>query len=347
MGKYSIDAFEQYPLQKIRPRVTAMVDSACRLMTLSWRAMEPENGELLMPPGLGEERTILRLELDKSADAADACGFIRRMGRCYQGGKGLAGVALAAGGFSGAPLLQIAQAYARGFENTFLLAEPGTALMAACCAQHIKTGLWLDLNRGILNLRRAVAEGGHQKIWREAPVYVYAGRSLTADELDAAIRWHSSGSDHSAPIGPMMTLRRMMFPQGLTTGGPMPLRLWWQNMGTAPFYGKMQLRLELRSGSERFEIDADCELDCPGMGDSTMNLTAKLPQVPCGSYELWCGLAGGEDLLHLAMEGEEDGGLYRVGDVNLDGDARPYLATMWEDQYADGYYPLEDPAQPE
>ena len=47
------------------------------------------------------------------------------------------------------------------------------------------------------------------------------------------------------------------------------------------------------------------------------------------------------------MEAQEDDGLYRVGDVTLDDASRPYLATMWEEQYADGYYPLEDPAQPE
>ena len=83
------------------------------------------------------------------------------------------------------------------------------------------------------------------------------------------------------------------------------------------------------------------------MGDSTMNLLAKLPQVPCGTYELWIGLKAGEKSLPLAMEAQEDGGLYRVGDVTLDEASRPYLATMWEEQYADGYYPLEDPAQPE
>ena len=85
----------------------------------------------------------------------------------------------------------------------------------------------------------------------------------------------------------------------------------------------------------------------PGLGDSTMNLTAKLPEVPCGTYELWCGLKAGEKYLPLAMHAAENGGMYCVGQVTLDEMVRPYLATMWEEQYADGYYPLEDPAQPE
>ena len=347
MGKYSIDAFEQYSLQKIRPRMTAMPLSHYRLLTLSWAELEGEKGHMMPPDEIGAGNVILRLALDRAGDTADACGFIRRMGRCYQGGSAFGGVVMSAGSGSGAELLQLAQAYAQGFENTFLLAEPGTALMEACCAQHIRTGLWLDLNRGILNLRRAVAEGGHQKNWRDMPVYVSAGRPLAEEELDAAIRWHAVGADRPAPLGSRMTLRRMMFPQGLTTGGLMPLRLWWQNMGTAPFYEQIQLYLELRRGGERFAIDAPGFLDHPGMGDSTMNLTAKLPRVSCGSYELWCGLKSADKFLTLAMEADEDSGMYRVGEVTLDDAPRPYLATMWEEQYADGYYPLEDPAQPE
>ena len=347
MGKYSIDAFEIYPLRKIRPRVTPMTSSAYRLLTLSWAELEGEKGHLLPPDVIGMEKVILKLQLDRPGDTADACGFIRRMGCCYQGGRGFAGVVMSAGPCFSAELIQLAQAYAQGFESTCLLAEPGTALMAVCCAQQIKTGLWLDLNRGILNLRRAVAEGGHQKNWRAMPVYVYAGRSMTEEELDASVRWHSSGADHPAPIGPMMALRRMMFPEGLTTGGVMPLRLWWQNIGTAPIYENVQLQLELHSGDARYEIVAPGMLEHPGVGDSTMNLLAKLPEVPCGSYELWCGLKTGEKFLSLAIDAEQDDGMYRVGDVNLDEVSRPYLATMWEEQYADGYYPLEDPAQPE
>ena len=40
-------------------------------------------------------------------------------------------------------------------------------------------------------------------------------------------------------------------------------------------------------------------------------------------------------------------GLYAIGTVHLDHTSRPYLRTMWQEQYADGYYPLEDPAEPE
>lgn len=347
MGKYSLDAFEQYPLVKIRPKVTQMAASGYRLVSLSWADLETEDGRLLSPCEIGEGTVILQLHLDRSGDVADACGFVRRMGSYHQGGKALAGVVLSGGTYDSVDLDQLLQAYVQGFESTHLLAEPGTALMEACGRQKIRTGLWLDLNRGILNLRRAIAEGNLQKIWREAPVYLYAGRDMTEEELDAAIRWHASGADQAVPVGPQMTLRRMMFPEGLTSGGPMPLRLWWQNIGTAPIYDTLEVKLELRSGDGSCSVVISDRLERPGVGDSTLNFTAKLPTVACGKYGLWCGLKAGETFLPLAMEAEENAGMYCVGTIVLDDQSRPYLETMWEEQYADGYYPLEDPAQPE
>lgn len=347
MGKYSIDAFEQYPLVKIRPKVTQMTASSYRLVALSWAQLEPEDGRLQSPETIGDGTVILQLNLDRPGDAAEAYGFVRRMGSFYQGGKDLAGVVLSAGNYTSVALGQLVQAYAQGFESTCLLAEPGTELMAACCKQQVKTGLWLDLNRGILNLRRAIAEGNLQKTWRDAPVYLYANADLTKEQLDAAIRWHASGVNVTAPVGPFMTLRRMMFPEGLISGGLMPLRLWWQNIGTAPIYEKVEVKLELRSKDACYAIPVPDVLEMPDIGDSTLNLTAQLPEIACGSYGLWCGLKVRQRFLPLAMGAAEDGGMYHVGNVTLDAESRPYLATMWEEQYADGYYPLEDPAQPD
>lgn len=345
MGKYSIDAFEVHPLVKLRPVTTKPGEISFQLLEL--HQAELEKGELLAPPAVAGEKVILLLHLDEKSDLADACGFIRRMGSCYEGGKGFAAVVMAMGHFDGVACEQLVQAYAQGFDATFLLAEPGNGVAQICRRMGVSFGLWLELDRGILPLRRSIGQENLARIWEKCPVYLYAGRNLTEEELDAARRWHISGADVSLTCGGWMTLRRMMFPKGLTTGGVMPLRLWWQNIGTAPIYENVQLQLELRYGENRYEIEAPATVDRPGVGDSTMNLLAKLPVVPCGTYELWSSLKAGEKFLPLAMEAQEDKGMYHVGQVNLDDVSRPYLATMWEEQYADGYYPLEDPAQPE
>ena len=345
MGKYSIDAFEVHPLVKLRPVTTKPGATSFRLLEL--RQAELEKVELLAPPAVVGDQVILLLHLDEKRDLSDACGFIRRMGSCYNGGKGFAAVVMAMGAFDGVAREQLVKAYAQGFDETSLLAEPGTGVAEICRRMGVPFGLWLELDRGILPLRRSIGQENLARIWENYPVYLRAGRELTEEALDAARRWHISGADVALPYGGWMTLRRMMFPKGLTAGGFMPLRLWWQNIGTAPIYETVQLQMELRCVDKRYEIEVPAILECPGVGDSTMNLLAELPEVPCGTYELWIGLKAGEKSLPLAMEAQEDKGMYHVGQVALDDVSRPYLATMWEEQYADGYYPLEDPAQPE
>lgn len=345
MGKYSLDAFEVHPLQKLRPVMTAPEANCYRLLELHQAELEPESGRLLTPPPVGEGQVILRLHRDETKDMDDLCGFIRRMGCCLDGGNMLAGVVLTDGGLSGPQLDQLVLAYRQGFEKTFLLAQPGTALMDACRRAGVKAGLWLELDRGMIPLRRSIGQGNLARNWETAPVYVYAEGNLTEAQLDAARRWHSSGANGPAVLGPRMTLRRMMFPRELTAGGPIPLRLWWQNLGTAPFYRDVEICLELRRDGVCYPISLPEKTLRPGLGDTTFNVTAALPKVT-GSFELWCGLRCG-DMLRLAMDAPCEKGMYRIGQVALDEKIRPYLATMWEETYADGYYPLEDPAQPE
>lgn len=346
MGKYSLDAFEVYPLVKLRPVVADAEPNAYQLLELYQSELEPETGDLLMPPRVEADNVILRLNFAENTDIADACGFIRRMGFCYEGGKLLAGVVMTESGFSGVEQNQLVQAYRQGFEDTDLLAEPGTVLAENCIRAGVKFGLWLTLDRGILNLRRRIGQNRLARNWENCPVYIWVGREMTAEELDAARRWHASSADVPAILGPRMTLRRMMFPRDLTSGGPMPLRMWWQNMGNAPVYRDVEICLELCGAEERFPVLLPNAGFRPGVGDSTVNVTAVLPEIQ-GTFTLRCGLRSRGKMLKLAIEAPEEEGMYTLGQVTLDDTARPYLATMWEETYADGYYPLEDPAQPE
>jgi len=275
----------------------------------------------------------------------DVCGFIRRMGRCLEGGRDLAGVVLPEGDFSGTDRDRLVMAFRQAFSETFLLVRPGTAMPDACRRAGVNAGLWLEPDRGIIPLRRSIGEGNLARNWEKAPVYLYAEHDLTGAELDAARRWHTSGANVRAVLGPRMTLRRMMFPRDLTAGGPMPLRLWWQNLGTAPFYRDVEICLELRREGERHPVSLPEKTMRPGLGDTTHNVTAVLPNAE-GEFELWCGLRCG-GMLRLSMEAPCEAGMYRIGSITLDTLPRPYLEKLWEETYADGYYPLEDPAQPE
>ena len=346
MGKYSLDAFEVHPLVKLRPVMTEPEADAYQLLELFQSELEQKTGELLAPPPVGKGKVILRLHPAQSADAADVCGFIRRMGFCYEGGKLLSGVVMAAGAVAGTALDQLVQAYCQGFENTYLLAEPGTALAESCRRAGVRFGLWLPLERGVLPLRRSIGQGNLARNWEKCPVYIRSGREMTEEELDAARRWHADGADVPAVLGARMTLRRLMFPRDLTAGGLLPLRMWWQNLGTAPLYRDAEICLDLYDGKEQFPVQLPQAWFRPGVGDSTFNVTAQLPDIR-GTFALRCGLRGGNEMLKLAMEAPEADGMYTVGQITLDDIARPHLAVMWEETYADGYYPLEDPAQPE
>lgn len=345
MGKFSLDAFEVHPLVKLRPSVVDPEHSCYRLLELSRWELEPESG-MLQPPEIGDGQILLRLQWNTEDDISDVCGFIRRMGSCYAGGKKLEGVVLTSGAFAGSALEQLMRAYRQGFESTFLLAQPGTEVMDICRREGIPAGLWLPLSERILNLRRCIAQSHLAQNWENYPVYIYSDKELSAQELEAGRRWHCSGANVMAPLGAQMTLRRMMFPRDLTTGGVMPLRMWWQNVGTAPVYEEVRVRLVLKNGEEQYTATVPGTMR-PGLGDTTFNTTALLPKIPCGTYKLWVGLETDRGVLPLAMDAPMNNGLYRIGEIALDDISRPYLDTIWEDQYADGYYPLEDPAQPE
>lgn len=345
MGKFSLDAFEVHPLVKLRPSVVDPEHSCYRLLELSRWELEPESG-MLQPPEIGDGQILLRLQWNTEDDISDVCGFIRRMGSCYAGGKKLEGVVLTSGAFAGSALEQLMRAYRQGFESTFLLAQPGTEVMDICRREGIPAGLWLPLSERILNLRRCIAQSHLAQNWENYPVYIYSDKELSAQELEAGRRWHCSGANVMAPLGAQMTLRRMMFPRDLTTGGVIPLRMWWQNVGTAPVYEEVRVRLVLKNGEEQYTATVPGTMR-PGLGDTTFNTTALLPKIPCGTYKLWVGLETDRGVLPLAMDAPMNNGLYRIGEIALDDISRPYLDTIWEDQYADGYYPLEDPAQPE
>ena len=346
MGKYSLDAFEQYPLVKLRPAMAPSGESCFRIVELDQSRLEPEPGTLLSPEAVNGPGTVLVLKLREGADLSDACGFVRRIGFCWDGGRDLDGVLVASGGFSGWKLRELVKAYRQGFSDTFLLAEPGTETLEACRSVQVPFGLWLPLERGVLPLRRDIARENLARNWETYPVYAYVGGAWTEEALDAARRWHCSGAEVPAVLGPRMTLRRLMFPRDLTAGGIMPLRMWWQNLGTAPMYRIGEICLELRKDGERFPVLLPDAAIRPGMGDTTFNANAQLPDVT-GSFTLWCGLRSCGTMLPLSMEGRQEDGMYEIGRVTLDRVPRPYLAKLWEETYADGYYPLEDPAQPE
>ena len=245
-------------------------------------------------------------------------------------------------GFPEAALPAIAKAYLQGFPGIPLLSAPDDPLMAYLP----DAGLWLEPDWGILPLRLAIARNRLERRWRQHPVYARTASPLTEEVRQALARWHCTACNMPGPWGPQMTLRRLMFPRDLTAGAEAPFRMWWQNLGTAPLYGPANALLFLEKNGRLFPLTGNMPVECH-LGDTTCNPLLTLPELPDGEYALLCALEFGGKRLPLSMKVPNRDGLYSIGAVHLDHIPRPYLRTMWQAQYADGYYPLEDPAAPE
>lgn len=327
MGKYALDAFEAHPLTKLRPPMAAPGSSSFTLVSAPAEIQ-------------GDSPALLRPALPDSLETA--CALLARMAETLPHSPKPIAVAATGRSFPEEALPRLAQAYIQSFPGMALLAAPDDPLMP-----HLpEAGLWLEADRGILPLRLAIARNHLERRWRQHPVYAWTEQPLTEEVLQALTRWHCTACNLPGPFGPQMTLRRLMFPRALTAGAQAPFRMWWQNLGTAPIYGPAAALLVLEKDGTRFPLDGDAPIECR-LGDATCNPTLTLPDLPDGEYPLLCALEADGRRLPLSMEVPSKDGLYTVGTVRLDHTPRPYLQTMWQAQYADGYYPLEDPAAPE
>lgn len=327
MGKYSLDAFETHPLVKLRPPMAAPGDTSFTLIS------SPADAR-------GNGPFVLRPELPGGPDAA--CAALAQMACIHSGNVRPDAVVASGCGFPEAALPAIAKAYLQGFPGIPLLSAPDDPLMAYLP----DAGLWLEPDWGILPLRLAIARNRLERRWRQHPVYARTASPLTEEVRQALARWHCTACNMPGPWGPQMALRRMMFPRDLTAGAEAPFRMWWQNLGTAPLYGPAKALLFLEKNGRLFPLTGNMPVECH-LGDTTCNPLLTLPELPDGEYALLCALEFGGKRLPLSMKVPNRDGLYSIGAVHLDHIPRPYLRTMWQAQYADGYYPLEDPAAPE
>lgn len=325
MGKYSLDAFERYPLTKLRPKTPPPDTQYTPIASLVCPAL-PDR----FAPG-----TLLRLTW---SETQPDLAYLRSLSRLCPPER-------AAGIILDGAAVENPAALCRDLLSCFpgipFFAPPGSSLRP-----DVPCGLFLDLSQGILPLRLAVARHHLEESWREIPVCVSAAEPLTSEVQEALTRWHCSFCSAPAIVGPRLTLRRLMFPRDLTANAPAPFRMWWQNLGPAPLYTPALPRLALEYQGRPVPLGGG-EPMAVSLGDAVCNPMLTLPDLPDGEYPLLCALEVNGQKQRLCMDAARADGFYTVGTIHLDHTPRPYLQTMWLDQYADGYYPLEDPAAPE
>lgn len=230
-----------------------------------------------------------------------------------------------------------------------LVSPADTSRVKELRAQGLPFALLLQPDRdGFLNTAQALAGNGLQKHWQAHPVYARLVKAPDAHQAQQLRDWHVRACNQPAGLGLDLRLRRLACPRALSSSGALPLRLWLANMGAAPVYGahRVLLRLSGEAGSAELTLGAPMEL-LRKVGDIVYNEIVRLPALPAGDYTLLLGFAGPNGgFLALNTDAPARDGLYALGEIRLDSTPRPELFTLWDSWYPDGYYPLEDPAQP-
>lgn len=354
-GKYSLEAYRRYPEARVCPPLSAAKPAQLAIAEVSWRKAEAKRGEYAFDiPKVQSGHTLLNVNLEapdwaREGQAGLAASFVRRLGKETNGGAAFSGVLL-----NRTPLWaedtckELARAFADAFDNSFLIVSPKDGLAEILKAEDIPFGLVLNLSGGILPLRTQLAQGGLQRVWQKCPVFVKGAAPEGAQEAEKVVRgWHAAAAEGKETDGCRVALRRLTFPAQVSAGGALPLRLWWQNMGTSPLYGKSTVRLRLSGGGITKEIAVHDEKETRIPGDAVHNEIIQLPQMPAGEYTLQCAVfCEHKGFLPLANDVPGENGWYTMATITLDDVKRPEAYEAWNGYYPEGYYPLEDPKLP-
>lgn len=343
MGKYSLDHYERYKTIKIRPEESAQEPHNLRCGEFTSVSCKL-SGEI---PALSGGTTLLRVIDDMPNGAlplkADA---LSRLGAARADDPGFIGITFATSEPEPCLRLLLAEACDAFRPHRLFVSVIEAALIRQLMADGLPFGLLADIERHPYDVCEAFAEGGLQKLWQRVPVLVCGA----TDEYAAyARRWHAlAGEGVGGGLGWRIALRRLTYPMAVCSGGYAPLRFWWANSGSSPCYEQLTPCLRLRVGERLVPLMLHDNSSRFEVGDRTYNEIIRLPELPQGVWPLECALTDAAGLsVALAQAGRLPDGWYDVGAMTIDGKPHPELADAWDDYYPEGYYPLEDPAQPE
>ncbi|AUX25651.1 uncharacterized protein SOCEGT47_062000 [Sorangium cellulosum] len=192
-----------------------------------------------------------------------------------------------------------------------------------------------------------VARPAVREAWRRRPVSLetcgVVGDWLAAGWdidyiLEQALAWHASTinvkssaippewkgkfDDFARRLGYRLVLRRLEHPKEVKAGGPMRLKLWWQNAGVAPVYRPYALTLELRAAGAAGAVELPLDVRTLLPGDATWEGEVRSPAgLAPGTYALRLALVDPRTrapAIRLAIEGREPDGWYRLGTIEVE-----------------------------
>ena len=160
--------------------------------------------------------------------------------------------------------------------------------------------------------------------------------------FEQALRWHASTinikstaipeewkaqfAEFQKKLGYRFALRRFEHSRAARAGSMLPVKMWWENTGTAPPYHEYVLSLQFRakagganSSEAKIVVPVDVRKWLPGdaIYEGSVYLDAKLPP---GRYQVRVGMLDprtGLPVIRFAMEGRAGDGWYDVSEIEV------------------------------
>jgi hypothetical protein len=343
MGKYSLEAYERYQMVKCRPLQKKEAVQGAGISTFATVEIAL-GGE---QPNL-QGKTLLKVSVpDVALNAmAETEIHLRALAARYYRDPWVLGVTLVACGHE-AMQRRLWETAAEAFapKRYYVPVEDGAQLDYALKHGFAK-GLLVTVGDNVYDACEAFAENNAQQLYKQMPVLVSIPKGQDVKQYVQG--WHAMAVEGiEAPAGFCIALRRLNYPKALSSGGFAPMRFWWANKGPSYCHEKTEVRLRIEKDRQYTPIALGDHADMFHLADRVHNEIVRLPQAAPGVYRLEYALftEDGEALV-LAHDGRTADGYYYAGELTLDDTPRPEYETIWDDYFADGYYPLEDPKEP-
>jgi len=195
----------------------------------------------------------------------------------------------------------------------------------------------------------AFASQGLQSTWEKQPVILHITDTSCGYHIKReALRWHAGFSNIRMDLGFNLTIRRLTYPNNVSSNGVLPIRFWFVNNGSAPCYRKFNILIKLEQDETKYIIPLTVDTRSWLLGDITHNEMVQLPVMKDGTYTLSVGsFFEDKTAMYLNIQGKKSGEYYEMGSIDVDTINRDDLKHVWENYYPEGYYPLEDPQSPD
>ncbi|WP_054027476.1 DUF4832 domain-containing protein [Bacillus sp. FJAT-28004] len=361
MGKYSLENYEKYKAIKVRPYPLPRNEKNSgngqfQYVSFSWRDLEPTRGEYRLEQVNEALNTasnpILVLKPDLPLwvkGHANDCfaALIRKVGSYIDSDSRLLGVFIS----TMADGKEEWNAYMDSFEVLTLLADLHNFRLIQYLREHGRGfGLLVKCSEdNWIACCEAFAKQKLQQVWKSYPVVLLNTDNVCGPNIRReAHRWHVSLSNLKIELGYNLALRRLTYPETVSSHGSLPLRFWFVNTGISRIYREFSLWVKLEQGDVSYELSMHAATQTWLTGDLVHNEIIQLPEMQPGNYTLSIALFYKDrSYIHLNIQNNEQDGYYEAGIVKVEITSEDPLLNIWDMYYPEGYYPLEDPKVPE